>query len=99
MVSGRFISERPALLLRPVAYTVAPAAPSWIAICRPAPRVAPATRAIFPVSGCVMPATLSGIPDNRRPNLSPDTGKAHSIHDADADPTIGSALALHLDHL
>ncbi len=64
MVSGRSSSERPARLLRPVAYTVAPAAPSCTAICRPAPRVAPATSATFPINGFVMGRRLPGIPDN-----------------------------------
>ena len=47
------------VVVRPVQYTVAPAAPSWTAIPRPAPRVAPATSATRPCSGCsgaVMPA-------------------------------------------
>lgn len=42
-------------VVRPVTYTVAPAAPSWTAMPRPAPRVAPATRQIRPrrlFSGC-----------------------------------------------
>src|SRR5271154_1817875 len=45
--------------LRPVQYTVAPASPSATAMPRPAPRVAPATSAIFPCNG--FPGkTLSG---------------------------------------
>ena len=60
----------------------------------PGARVAPATSAIFPVSGCVMPATLSGIPDNRRPNSLLDL-----VDQSDPDPAVGPALALHLDHL
>jgi hypothetical protein len=43
-----------ARVLRPVRYTVAPAAPSSTAMPRPAPRVAPATRATFPFSGRVI---------------------------------------------
>ncbi|MDQ0096250.1 hypothetical protein J2T21_004170 [Paeniglutamicibacter psychrophenolicus] len=50
MVSGRSYSLRAARVLRPVQYTVAPASPSATAMPRPAPRVAPATRAIFPAS-------------------------------------------------
>ncbi len=38
-------------VLRPLQYTVAPASPSIRAMPRPAARVAPATTAIFPVSG------------------------------------------------
>src|SRR5262245_15681293 len=53
------VSRRPAYtpvagcsrVVRPVQYTVAPPSPSMHAIPRPAPRVAPATRAIFPSSG------------------------------------------------
>jgi hypothetical protein len=46
MVSGRSISEGPdRRLLRPVAYTWKPFRASSTAIARPAPRVAPATRA------------------------------------------------------
>src|SRR5882672_3164538 len=45
IVSGRFISDDWDRVDRPVTYTVAPAAPSCTAIPRPAPRVAPATRA------------------------------------------------------
>lgn len=51
IVSGRSYSERRFLVVRPVQYTVAPASPSATAVPRPAPRVAPATRATFPVSG------------------------------------------------
>ncbi|GHG35463.1 hypothetical protein GCM10018791_61120 [Streptomyces zaomyceticus] len=40
-------------VVRPVTYTVAPAAPSWTAMARPAPRVAPATRQIRPRRGFV----------------------------------------------
>jgi hypothetical protein len=46
MVSGLSISEPPdTWLLRPVAYTNKPAQASSTAMARPAPRVAPATRA------------------------------------------------------
>jgi hypothetical protein len=51
IVSGRFIGERPDLVERPLPYTVAPSAPSSMAIARPQPRVAPATRATLPASG------------------------------------------------
>src|SRR5258708_392409 len=51
MVSGRPYGEGLPLTLRPVQYTVAPASPSARAIPRPAPRVAPATRAVRPASG------------------------------------------------
>ena len=48
---GRSISDGPVRrLLRPVAYTKAPALLSSTAIARPAPRVAPATSATFPWS-------------------------------------------------
>ena len=57
IVSGRFISDRAARVLRPVTYTVAPAAPSSTAIPRPAARVAPATSATFPANG-FMPTLL-----------------------------------------
>ncbi|SCF88377.1 hypothetical protein GA0115254_121619 [Streptomyces sp. Ncost-T10-10d] len=51
MLSGRFISERCDPLARPVTWTVAPVAPSGTAMPRrPAPRVAPATRATFPAA-------------------------------------------------
>ena len=49
MVSGLSISDRPeARLLRPVAYTNRPARASSTAMARPAPRVAPATKATRP---------------------------------------------------
>ena len=49
MVSGRLpVAGRPRTL-RPVQYTVAPPSPSILAMPRPAPRVAPATTATFPV--------------------------------------------------
>src|SRR5437867_5395725 len=49
IVSGRLYSERCVRVVRPVRYTVAPAAPSSIAMPRPAPRVAPATNATLPL--------------------------------------------------
>ena len=58
IVSGRSYSERRARVLRPVTYTVAPAAPSSTAVPRLAPRVAPATSATLSFSGCDM----SGLP-------------------------------------
>src|SRR5262249_17035616 len=58
MVSGRSRSERALRVVRPLTYTVAPAAPSSTAMPRPAPLVAPATRAIRPVNGDVMPAVV-----------------------------------------
>lgn len=54
IVSGRSYSERQARVVRPVTYTVAPAAPSSMAMPRPAPRVAPATSATLSRNGCVM---------------------------------------------
>src|SRR6185369_3888958 len=58
IVSGRFISDRCDRVVRPVQYTVAPAAPSCTAMPRPAPRVAPATNATFPLSDLPIAATL-----------------------------------------
>ena len=49
MVSARPTTLRCSRVVRPVTYTVAPAAPSSTAIPRPAPRVAPVTRAILSV--------------------------------------------------
>src|SRR5438094_8800436 len=49
IVSGRLYSERCVRVVRPVRYTMAPAAPSSIAMPRPAPRVAPATNATLPL--------------------------------------------------
>jgi hypothetical protein len=70
MVSGRSISDRCSRVLRPVAYTVAPAAPSCTAIWRPAPRVAPATRATFPRNeSLVIPPRLVPKPDSFRLDL------------------------------
>src|SRR5262245_29233003 len=51
IVSGRPGVAACPVVLRPEQYTVAPASPSMRAMPRPAPRVAPATTAIFPVSG------------------------------------------------
>src|SRR4249919_966309 len=51
IVSGRPYGDGLPLTLRPVQKTVAPASPSARAMPRPAPRVAPATRATRPVSG------------------------------------------------
>ena len=51
MVSGRPGVAPAARVLRPEQYTIAPAAPSAVAMPRPAPRVAPATTATFPCSG------------------------------------------------
>src|ERR1700739_4901287 len=51
IVSGRPYGDGLPLTLRPVQYTVAPASASARAMPRPAPRVAPATRATRPVSG------------------------------------------------
>src|SRR5215472_14814624 len=60
IVSGRPTSEGPATrLVRPVAYTAAPARASSTAIARPAPRVAPATSATLPVSGLFSPAAIT----------------------------------------
>jgi hypothetical protein len=50
IVSGRPYGERLPRTLRPVHYTIAPASPKARAIPRPAPRVAPATTATWPVS-------------------------------------------------
>src|ERR1700691_3213903 len=56
------------LELRPVQYTLAPAAPSATATPPPAPRVAPATRAILPervllgIVGGILLGTLVGAP-------------------------------------
>src|SRR5262249_2525926 len=58
MVSGRSRSERALRVVRPLTYTVGPAAPSSTAMPRPAPLVAPATRAIRPVNGDVMSAVV-----------------------------------------
>src|SRR5262245_4970558 len=58
MVSGRSRSERALRVVRRLTYAVAPAAPSATAMPRPAPLVAPATRAIRPVNGDVMPAVV-----------------------------------------
>src|SRR5262249_32512804 len=58
MGSGRARSERALRGVRPLTYTVAPAAPSSTAMPRPAPLVAPATRAIRPVNGDVMQAVV-----------------------------------------
>src|SRR5580698_5526926 len=55
IVSGRPYGDGLPLTLRPVQYTVAPASPRAQAIPRPAPRVAPATRAIRPWSGFMAP--------------------------------------------
>src|SRR5215510_8305744 len=54
IVSGRFISERSERVVRPVTYTVDPAAPSCTAIPRPAPRVAPATNATLSARDVLM---------------------------------------------
>src|SRR5215208_5859144 len=51
IVSGRSYSERRSRVDRPVHHTVAPASPSATAVPRPAPRVAPATRATVPLRG------------------------------------------------
>src|SRR3712207_4240365 len=48
IVSGRLYSDGCSRVVRPVQYTVAPAAPSSTAMPRPAPRVAPATSATRP---------------------------------------------------
>src|SRR6185503_18229134 len=54
IVSGRPAVAACPVVLRPEQYTVAPASPSMREMPRPAPRVAPATTATFPVSGLVM---------------------------------------------
>src|SRR5215472_11764287 len=60
IVSGRPTSDGPATrLLRPVAYTTAPARASSTAIARPAPRVAPATSATRPASGLLSPIAIT----------------------------------------
>src|SRR3954469_2217392 len=51
IVSGRLYGEGRPFTLRPVQYTIAPASPSARATPRPAPRVAPATRATRPANG------------------------------------------------
>src|SRR3954464_8914229 len=51
IVSGRPYGDGRPVTLRPVQYTVAPASASARAMPRPAPRVAPATRATRPESG------------------------------------------------
>ena len=58
IVSGRSYSDRRSRVLRPVQYTVAPASPSATAMPRPAPRVAPATKATLPSSDPAMSAEL-----------------------------------------
>ena len=50
IVSGRLYSERCVRVVRPVTYTVAPAAPNSTAMPRPAPRVPPATNATLSFS-------------------------------------------------
>src|SRR5580698_6273896 len=72
IVSGRpgvgGLPRAGSLELRPVQYTVAPASPSATAIPRPAPRVAPATRAILPervflgIVGGSLFGTVAGAP-------------------------------------
>src|ERR687898_1001339 len=57
IVSGRSISERRSRVLRPVAYTVAPASPRATAMPRPPPRVAPLTSATLPASGLSRPSS------------------------------------------
>jgi len=62
IVSDRPYSDARSRVVRPVTYTVAPAAPSSTAIPRPAPRVAPATKATFPskaLSSIVTPLLTS----------------------------------------
>src|SRR5829696_10555807 len=54
IVSGRSTSERRSRVLRPVAYTVAPASPSATAMPRPPPRVAPLTSATLPANGLLI---------------------------------------------
>ena len=54
IVSGRSTSERCSRVLRPVAYTVAPASPSATAMPRPPPRVAPLTSATLPFNGLLI---------------------------------------------
>lgn len=80
IVSGRFISERAARVVCPVAYTGAPAAPSGIAMPRPAPRVAPATSAALSANGfAIAPCVVC--PGRRgRPVAAPGTvarGRRH----------------------
>lgn len=75
IVSGRSISDRPAVrLLRPVAYTQAPARASSTAMARPAPRVAPATSATFPSSTPARASSVAMAPDHS-PLFVPAPGK------------------------
>ena len=58
-------------MVRPVQYTVAPASPSATAVPRPAPRVAPATRATLPSSGPgIVRDDAAHMPDVEIRNLS-----------------------------
>src|SRR4051812_3018007 len=94
IVSGRSTSERRSRVLRPVAYTVAPATPNDTAMPRPAPRVAPATSATLPVSGPAIPvlppdrpaADRTGPPGSERPL------GGRGVARADADDHAVSAL-------
>src|SRR4029077_3604358 len=71
IVLGRLSSERCVRVVRPVQYTVAPAAPSSIAMPRPAPRVAPATSATLPLSTwLIIQLSLSRCRRELRPNES-----------------------------
>lgn len=72
IVSGRPSSEGPVTrLLRPVAYTNAPARASSTAMALPAPRVAPATRATRPSSGLLGDLSTSGHVQHRLRGYQP----------------------------
>src|SRR5579875_2325518 len=97
MVSGRPISDGPAdRLLRPVAYTIAPARASSTAIVRPAPRVAPATSATLPLSAefwsVVMPGSSQHPPTETPPparaaaSPEPQPRQSHSLARAPPPP-------------
>src|SRR4051812_7974030 len=57
-VSATVPGNGPALTVRPVTYTVAPAAPSSVAMPFPMPRLAPVTTATWPSRGLLIWAIL-----------------------------------------
>ena len=86
-------------VVRPVQYTVAPAAPSWTAMPRPAPRLAPATSATLPSSACLSMAVRDAGPMGSRPSSFPSGGKlaggtvARGAGDGDRLGRAGGTLA------
>src|SRR5215471_11828546 len=79
MVSGLSISDRPdTRLLRPVAYTNSPDRASSTAIARPAPRVAPATRATRAPADGVAPMRPVEHPPPTLPRARPPRTAARS---------------------